>query len=148
MSSPLHDPDRGEPTDDVSIVPGLGPSGPVEDRYEASPYPADGRLDMSKDPDRFDPTASPYPADGRLDMSKDPARFDPSADITAVGGPLDRSLDPDRYRPPGQGQTLTDLLGEGAQEDTRDNLSWAYGLLSVIAFLALVSWFFSSFATP
>jgi hypothetical protein len=134
VSSPLHDPDRPEPTDDVSIVPGLGPSGP---------------LDMSKDPDRYDPAqdVTPYPATGPLDRSKDPDRYDPSADITAVGGPLDRSLDPD-HRPPGQGQTLTDLLGEGAHEDTRDNLSWAYGLLGIIAFLAFVSWFFSSVATP
>jgi hypothetical protein len=107
----LHDPDGLEPSDDVSIVPGLGPSGP-------------------------------------LDMSKDPDRYDPSADITEIGGPLDRSLDPDQYRPPGQGQTLTELLGEGAHEDTRDNLSWAYGLLSILAFLALVSWFFTSVATP
>lgn len=129
MSSPVHDPDR-EPTDDVSIVPGLGPSGP---------------LDSAHDPE---PIASAYPADGRLDMSKDPDRFDPAGDITAVGGPLDRSLDPDRYRPPGQGQTLTDLLGEGAHEDTRDNLSWAYGLLGVLAFLALFSWLFSSVFTP
>jgi len=107
----LHDPDGLEPSDDVSIVPGLGPSGP-------------------------------------LDMSKDPDRYDPSADITEIGGPLDRSLDPDQYWPPGQGQTLTELLGEGAHEDTRDNLSWAYGLLSILAFLAFVSWFFTSVATP
>lgn len=136
MSSPLQDPDGPEPADDLSIVPGLGPSGP---------------LDRSKDPDRYDAArddASPHPADGRLDMAKDPDRYDPAADITAVGGPLDRSLDPDRFRPPGQGQTLTDLLGDGAHEDTRDNLSWAYGLLGILAFLAFVSWFFSSFATP
>lgn len=111
MSSPMSDPYEEDPAEDVSIVPGLGPSGP-------------------------------------LDMSKDPDRYDPAADVTAVGGPLDRSLDPDRYRPPGQGQTLTDLLGEGAHEDKRDNAQWAVGLLSILAFLAFVSWFFSSVATP
>jgi hypothetical protein len=84
---------------------------------------------------------------GPLDMSKDPDRYDPAADPTVPGGPLDRSLDPDRY-PPGQAQTLTDLLGEGAQESQRDNGQWAYGLLSVLLFLALVSWFFSAVATP
>jgi hypothetical protein len=124
MTNPEPDPrDRAtggvDPTDDSSIVPGLGPSGP---------------LDMSKDPDRYDPTRDPL-AD---------APYDP----TVVGGPLDRSLDPDRYRPPGQGQTLTDLLGEGAHEDKRDNAQWAWGLLSILAFLAFVSWFFTSVATP
>jgi hypothetical protein len=138
VTSPSHEPRDDEPQqDDVSIVPGLGPSGP---------------LDMSQDPDRFDPSrdapASPYPAVGPLDPSKDPDRYDAGADITAVGGPLDRSLDPDRYRPPGQGQTLTELLGDGAHEEPRDNAQWALGLLSVIAFLAFVSWFFTYFASP
>lgn len=121
MSSPMpHPRDRDSEVDDTSIVPGLGPSA----------YPANGPLDMSKDPDRFD------------------AAYEPLPDPTVVGGPLDRSLDPDRYNPPGQGQTLTDLLGEGAHEDTRNNLEWAYGLLGILAFLALVSWFFSAVATP
>jgi hypothetical protein len=66
---------------------------------------------------------------------------------------LDPALDPDRYDPardlpPGQGQTLPELLGEGAFEEKRDNYQWAIGLLGVLAFLALVSWFFSSVATP
>jgi hypothetical protein len=108
-----HEPARTDdgPVDDVTIVPGLGPSGP-------------------------------------LDMSQDPDRFDPARDAAAPTGPLDMSQDPDRYRPPGQGQTLTDLLGEGAQEDQRDNGQWALGLLAVIAFLALASWFFGSVVSP
>lgn len=115
MSSATFDPqDRsgtGEPPrDDLSIVPGLGPSGP---------------LDMSKDPDRYDAAAD-----------------------TAPVGPLDPRQDPDRYRPPGQGQTLTDLLGDGAFEDKRDNNQWAIGLISVFAFILLVSWLFGSVLSP
>jgi hypothetical protein len=130
-----HEPARTDdgPVDDVTIVPGLGPSGP---------------LDMSQDPDRFDPARDAAAPTGPLDMSQDPDRFDPARDAAAPTGPLDRSLDPDRYRPPGQGQTLTDLLGEGAQEDQRDNGQWALGLLAVIAFLALASWFFGSVVSP
>jgi hypothetical protein len=138
VSTPLHDPRDGQEPDDVSIVPGLGPSGPLD-----------------SGPGRHEPPPSAYPAVGPLDLSKDPDRYHPDRDdagghddITAVGGPLDRSLDPDRYRPPGQGQTLTDLLGDGAHEEKRDNMQWAYGLLSILAFLAVVSWFFNSFATP
>lgn len=125
MSSPMPRPrDEDEPVDDASIVPGLGPSA----------YPPTGApLDLSKDPDRFDP-------------DRDPA--DDLRDPTVPGGPLDRSLDPDRYRPPGQGQTLTDLLGEGAHEDERNNLEWLYGLIGIVAFLALVSWFFGSVVGP
>lgn len=122
MSSPMHEPDDPGPdqVDDASIVPGLDPFA----------YPAVGPLDRSKDPDRYDPDREPA--------------YDP----TVIGGPLDRALDPDRYRPPGQGQTLTDLLGEGAHEDQRNNLEWLYGLLGVVAFLALVSWFFGSVVAP
>lgn len=56
--------------------------------------------------------------------------------------PLDPAKDPDRYDPtaePGRGRTLPDLLGEGAQEDERDNLTWLLGLVGVLAFLVLVS---------
>jgi hypothetical protein len=112
MTGPLdqHDPhDRSarEP-DEPSIVPGLGQSGP-------------------------------------LDMSQDPDRYDPVRDAAAVSSePLDMSQDPDRYRPPGQGQTLTDLLGEGAHEDKRDNNQWLIGLISVAAFLLVVSYLFGS----
>jgi hypothetical protein len=45
--------------------------------------------------------------------------------------PLDMSKDPDR--------TLPELLGEGAHEGERDNATWLWGLLGVLAFLALVS---------
>ncbi|MDQ3029265.1 MAG: hypothetical protein M3R09_04375 [Actinomycetota bacterium] len=98
------------PRDDVSFVPGMG-SRP---------------LDMSKDPDRFDPD-----------------RVEPIVSATPQG-PLDPARDPDRYKPPGQGQTLTDLLGEGAFEQKRDNNQWAIGLISILAFLLLVSWLFGS----
>jgi hypothetical protein len=118
MSTPIP-PDRAgsakvpppsAPVDDVSFVPGMGPVGP---------------LDMSKDPDRFDPN-----------------RVDPV--VVTPQRPLDPARDPDRYRPPGQGQTLTDLLGEGAFEEKRDNNQWAIGLISILAFLLLVSWLFGS----
>lgn len=117
MTSPSFDPrDRSEGTsrpdvDDLTIVPGLGPSGP-------------------------------------LDMSQDPDRYDPVRDATAPVAPVDMAQDPDRFRPPGQGQTLTDLLGEGAHEDERDNFQWAIGLLSVLAFIALVAWLFGSVLSP
>ncbi|HVM27666.1 MAG TPA: hypothetical protein VM433_08340, partial [Mycobacteriales bacterium] len=84
--------------------------------------------------------------------SQDPDRFDPTR-AAGPTGPLDPRLDPDRYDPgkdlpPGQGQTLTELLGEGAHEQPRDNYQWAYGLLGVLAFLALVSWLFTAVLTP
>ncbi len=48
---------------------------------------------------------------------------------------LDPGQDPDRYDSP----TLPELLGEGAHEDERNNLAWLVGLVSVFAFLFLVS---------
>ena len=51
--------------------------------------------------------------------------------------PLDMSQDPDRFDT--AGKTLPELLGEGAQEDKRDNITWLIGLVSVIGFLVLVS---------
>lgn len=126
-AGPLEPRDRRAVTDaedDLSIVPGLEPlPQPPEPRAEPP-----GRLDPALDPDRYDPTR------------------DPVADAGPIGR-LDPALDPDRYQPPappGQGQTLTDLLGEGAYEDKRDAFQWAYGLLGVLAFLALVSWLFGS----
>jgi hypothetical protein len=79
-------------------------------------------LDMSKDPDRYDPAAQAAPADGPV-------------------GPLDPALDPDRYRPATDkgGPTLPGLLGEGSQEQERESYAWALGLLAVLAFLLLVS---------
>jgi hypothetical protein len=70
-----------------------------------------------------------------LDPGQDPDRFDPKRDGAPVDGPLDPELDPDRYRSP----TLPGLLGEGAQEDERNNLTWLLGLVSVFAFLLVVS---------
>jgi hypothetical protein len=62
--------------------------------------------------------------------------------------PLDTAKDPDRFRPPGQGQSLTDLLGEGAHVDGRDGYQWVAGLLGVLGFLALVAFLFQNVVTP
>ena len=136
--------------DDLSIVPGLEEL--PAPRGEMPP----GRLDPALDPDRYDPVRDAGPAawpTGPLDPALDPDRYDPGRDAASLAGPLDPALDPDRYDPrqdlpPGQGQTLTDLLGEGAHEDSRDNYQWALGLLGVVAFIALVSWFFGSVVSP
>lgn len=76
-----------------------------------------------------------------LDPAGDPDRFDPSAErpVEPVLPPprLDPAGDPDRYR--GGDRTLTEMLGEGAQEDTRDNYVWLLGLLSMLVFLGLVA---------
>ena len=69
-----------------------------------------------------------------LDPGQDPDRYDPSLDEPLVGA-LDPEADPDRYRSP----TLPGLLGEGAQEDERDNLTWLVGLVSVFGFLLVIS---------
>jgi hypothetical protein len=114
---------------DPTIVPGMG--GPVPAPRE-DPGPGLRRvqpLDMSKDPDRFDPD--------RADQ------LDPVYQPTVVG-PLDMAQDPDRMPRPGEGQSLTDLIGkQAAQEDERDNYEWAIGLLAVLTFLGLVAFFFS-----
>ena len=68
-----------------------------------------------------------------LDPAEDPDRYDPARE--AVSGPLDPELDPDRYRAP----TLPGLLGTGAQEDERDNLTWLLGLIGIFAFLVAIS---------
>lgn len=89
--------------------------------------------------------AGPFPGSpqpGKLDMSKDPDRFDPVRDALAPQPKLDPAQDPDRYRPPGAGQTLPGMLGDGAQEDTRDNMVWALGLLAMVCFLLLVALLF------
>ncbi|HUR14721.1 MAG TPA: hypothetical protein VM097_09560 [Mycobacteriales bacterium] len=83
-------------------------------------------LEPGHDPDRFDPD--------RLD----PDRFDPDREKPPTAPdatPLDPAADPDRYRSP----TLPGLLGDGAQEDERNNVTWLIGLVSVFAFLAAVS---------
>ena len=91
----------------------------------------------------------------RLGAADDPDRFDPEADAAGETAPpelprgLDPTYDPDRYAPPGQGQSLVDLLGkEGTQEGDRDNYQWAAGLLGVLAFLALVAFLFNNVLTP
>lgn len=53
--------------------------------------------------------------------------------------PLDMSKDPDRFVAPGEGQTLPELLGEGAQEGERDSMNWLIGLAGVLGFLLLFS---------
>ena len=73
-----------------------------------------------------------------LDMGQDPDRFD-AAPPTAA--PLDPDLDPDRFGAPGRpgdGLTLTELPGDGAQEQEREGFAWAFGLLGVLGFLLLV----------
>ena len=107
---------------------------------------ADGRarpLDMSHDPDRYDPDRN------------DTAVFDPEAHPRLVEAPqehprgLDPRDDPDRFLPPGQGQSLTDLLGKaGTHEGDRDGYQWIAGLIGVFAFLALVAFLFNSVLTP
>jgi hypothetical protein len=57
---------------------------------------------------------------------------------------LDPAQDPDRYVPDapprtGRGETLKDLIGEGAHEEPRNNLTWLLGLAGVFAFLLFVS---------
>jgi hypothetical protein len=131
MSAAPFDRERGSRSraeeDDVSIVPGLGPS--------------TGALPQ------------PRSATQGLDPALDPDRFDASIDA-APSGRLDPALDPDRYAnaradlPPGQGQTLTELLGDGAFEEPRSTYQWAVGLLAVVVFLALVSWFFGAVVSP
>lgn len=120
MTEPRQDPDRhgSVPADDLSIVPGF-----------ANGALGDGRtrpLDPSRDPDRFDPDAVPELPRG-----------------------LDPTYDPDRFTPPGQGQSLPDLLGkEATYEGDRDAWQWVYGLLTVLAFLAVVSLLFNYVLTP
>ena len=103
-------------------------------------------MDMSHDPDRFDAARTPA-----MDMSQDPDRFDPDRVEPAPELPrgLDPAYDPDRYRPPGQGQTLTDLLGkEGTHEGDRDGYQWVLGLVGVFLFLGIVAFLFNSVLTP
>ena len=134
---------------------------------EPDPYvvpglePADGRarpLDRSQDPDRFDPdrdhprVVEPAPPTSRrLGAADDPDRFDPTKADAPPELPrgLDPQYDPDRFLPPGQGQSLTDLLGkEGTHEGDRDGYQWIAGLLGVMAFLALVAFLFNNVLTP
>ena len=90
-------------------------------------------------------------AASRLGAADDPDRFDPSREPAAPELPrgLDPAYDPDRYRPPGQGQTLADLLGkEGTHEGDRDGYQWVLGLIGVFLFLGIVAFLFNSVLTP
>jgi len=89
-----------------------------------------------------------------LDPARDPDRYE-AAREEVPSGPLDWALDPDRYVPEPRDEerydpasddgarlrrpTLPGLLGEGANEDERDNLTWLLGLVAVLAFLGAVS---------
>ena len=85
-------------------------------------------------------------------MSTDPADRPAVPGLEPADGrvrPLDPAQDPDRFRPPGQGQSLPELLGEaGTHEGERDGYQWAFGLLGVFAFLALVAFLFSNVLSP
>jgi hypothetical protein len=71
-----------------------------------------------------------------LDPAQDPDRYDAERDTAPpADAPLDPEADPDRYRSP----TLPGLLGDGAHEDERNNLTWLLGLIGVFAFLLAVS---------
>ena len=120
------------PDNDPSIVPGLADPVPTPRTGPPIGGQRTGPLDMSKDPDRFDPTSS----------------FDPTASASVVG-PLDPARDPDRMPRPGEGQSLTDLVGKArAHEDERDNYAWAYGLIGVLIFLGLVAYLFGEVLSP
>jgi hypothetical protein len=131
--------------DDPSIVPGLDATGtdvPPPRGETSSPHAAgSGRLDPALDPDRYHPAreaaANPAGRSGPLDPTLDPDRYDPAREAARAQGQV----------PPGQGQTLTELLGDGAYEDKRDNYQWAIGLAGVLLFLAFFSWLFGSFLT-
>jgi hypothetical protein len=142
--------DEGDrPQEDPSIVPGLADPVPAP-RGDLGPgLRRVSRLDPSQDPDRYDASMPTGP----MDLSKDPDRFengylDP-VEQPVVVGPLDLSKDPDRMPKPGSGQSLTDLIGkERSYEEDRDGYEWIVGLLAVLAFLALVAFFFNSVLSP
>ena len=89
----------------------------MDDVAPPIPRPAD-------DPDRFDPATF------------DAERFGAGLDALPepVAGRLDPGLDPDRFR--ADEPTLPAVL---ARDEPRDTWVWALGLLSVFAFLAVVS---------
>ena len=138
--------------EDPSIVPGLADPVPAP---RADPGPGLRRisqLDPTRDPDRYDAGAAAMPT-GPMDLSQDPDRFENAhldpVEQPVVVGPLDLSKDPDRMPRPGSGQSLTDLIGkERSYEEDRDGYEWIVGLLAVLAFLALVAFFFNSVLSP
>lgn len=85
---------------------------------------------------------------GPLDPADDPDRYDPAREPAVPELPrgLDPRYDPDRFDGT---QNLTELIGkDGAFEEERDNWQWVYGLLTVLAFLALVAFLFNSVLSP
>ena len=97
----------------------------IEPALDADRLLAGRPLDPSADPDRFDPD--------RLDAS-----VEPSVEPALVPPPrLDPARDPDRFR--AGDRTLTEMLGDGAQEEARDTYVWLLGLLSMLVFLGLVA---------
>ena len=65
-------------------------------------------------------------------------------DLPAVPG-----LEPVPEQPPGQGQSLPELLGEErTYEGERDGYQWAFGLIGVLVFLALVAFLFANVLEP
>ena len=74
-----------------------------------------------------------------LDPSKDPDRFDPLG--LTVPDEEEGSGQPGPSEPVGLrgDETLLELLGEGAHDDPRDSLTWLWGLIGILSFLALVS---------
>jgi hypothetical protein len=142
------DPDR-------PAVPGLEPADARTPALDLSKdaSPGEGRFVPEDHPRVVEPAAveDRRPRSRRLGAADDPDRFDPARepDVPELPRGLDPTYDPDRFRPPGQGQTLTDLLGkEGTQEGDRDNYQWAYGLIGVFLFLALVAFLFNNVLTP
>ena len=133
------DPDRPavpglEPADGPQVEPDREPVfDPAEHPRVVEPAPR--RLVAADDPDRFDPD--------RFEPSREPAS------PPELPRDLDPRQDPDRFLPPGQGQSLTDLLGKaGTYEGERDGYQWVAGLLGVLAFLALVAFLFQSVLEP
>jgi len=131
------------------------PAVPGLERTERVEPPGDtgdvARFSPADHPRVVEPVAPP--SSRRLGAADDPDRFDAARDGAAPGTEPTRALDPrqdpDRFLPPGQGQTLKDLLGEaGTHEGSRDGYQWVAGLIGVFLFLALVAFLFSTVLTP
>ena len=80
---------------------------------------------------------------GPLDMSKDPDRYDPSRDPSTGLPPQVEG-----HSGPTQDRTLPELLGEGAHEDDRVGMEWLAGLVAVLLFLALFAYLFAEVLNP
>lgn len=141
----------GPPSDEISPAGPLGPQAEPDDAVLGStpagqsPAARAQPMDLSKDPDRFQPDVAPgvaVPAAraGPMDPAGDPDRYEPLADGLPVPG---------RRPDAGAGKDLEQLLGrDGTHEGDRDGLEWLVGLLAVVAFLALVALLFNTVLTP